>query len=186
MTRRFHMLGMTLMELLVAVALLGIAIPLAYRGLSGLMHANERTENEMARWQGLAFFFERLETDVAQAINRGSRGSDGSQLPPWQGDSGFFEFTRWSGGERVPVRQRFMFRDGRVWLLQLPLPDRGLASDPEPVMVLDGVARFQFAYLDPNGATVPVWEDAMRLPAGLALDLTLFSGERITRLFATP
>lgn len=186
MTQRRRSLGMTLMELLVAVALLGIAVPLAYRGLAGLLQASERTEREMVHWQALAFFFERLETDLAQAISRGARDRDGALMPPWKGDGSFFEFSRISGSERAPARQRFLFRDGRVWLMQLPLPDRGVALDPEPVVMLDEVTDLQFSYLDVNGGVVPLWQDPVRLPSGLALDLTLPSGERITRLFALP
>jgi hypothetical protein len=79
-----------------------------------------------------------------------------------------------------------MLKDDGLWLLQLPLPDRGRQSDPEPVMLVDGIAGLRFSYLDTGGSNVDAWQDPLRLPSGVGLELKLASGERITRFFALP
>lgn len=173
------------MELLVAMALLAIAVPLAYRGLNGLLQTNARTEVEMLRWQGLAFVFERLEVDLTQVLKRPARNGDGTLLAPLVGDVNALEFSRVAENQ-PPRRQRYQFKDEQLWLVQLPQPDRGQGRDPDPVAILDGVSQLRFTFLDANGNFLAGWQDPGRLPLALSIDLTLISGERITRLFALP
>ena len=177
--------GMTLVELLVALALLAIAAPLAYRGLDSLLVANERTEQQIQHWQTLAFGFERIETDLLQALPRPARSAEGARQNPWLGEQGAFEFSRWRDG-RPPQRVRYFVKDESLWLQQWPLPDRGRQQDPEALILIDGLKEARFSYLDGGGNSTPVWVDATSLPLGLGIELTLVSGERITRFFALP
>ncbi len=173
------------MELLVAMVLLAIAVPLAYRGLTGLLQTNARTEAEMLRWQGLAFVFERLEVDLTQVLKRPARNSDGTLLAPLVGDAVTLEFSR-IAEEQAPRRQRYLFKDEQLWLVQLPQPDRGRGRDPDPVPILDGIAQLRLSFLDANGNLQSGWQDPGRLPSALGIDLTLVTGEHINRLFALP
>ncbi len=173
------------MELLVAMALLAIAVPLAYRGLTGLLQTTARTEAEMLRWQGLAFVFERLEVDLTQVLKRPARNSDGTLLAPLLGDIAALEFSRLAE-DQPPRRQRYLFKDEQLWLVQLPQADRGQGRDPDPVAIVDGIAQWRFTFLDASGNSLLEWQDSSRLPLAVGIDLTLVSGERITRLFALP
>lgn len=62
--------GMTLIELLVAVALLAIVASLAYRGLDSLARSSSTLTTDSQRWQDLALFFNRFGNDVAQPVRR--------------------------------------------------------------------------------------------------------------------
>ena len=62
--------GMTLIELLVAVALLAIVASLAYRGLDNLSLNSRHLGNQARHWQDLALFFNRFAHDVAQPVAR--------------------------------------------------------------------------------------------------------------------
>lgn len=62
--------GMTLLELVVAIALLALVATLSYRGLDSLSRSSEGLIGESERWQDLALFFVRFGSDVAQPVAR--------------------------------------------------------------------------------------------------------------------
>jgi len=77
--------GLTLLELLVAIALLALIASLSWRGLSELQHASTRLNDEARRWQDLAALFQRLDSDLQQVALRPVRfgeASAGASLPP--------------------------------------------------------------------------------------------------------
>lgn len=61
---------MTLIELLVAIALLAIIASLAYRGLDNLARNSNVLIDNGRRWQDLALFFNRFGSDVTQPARR--------------------------------------------------------------------------------------------------------------------
>ena len=77
--------GFTLIELLVALVILTLLAIAGYRGLDAVLQTRERIAQETRKWQHLAFFFSRLEQDVAQAVHRPVRDAGGLTLPEWVG-----------------------------------------------------------------------------------------------------
>jgi len=77
--------GMTLLELVVAIALLALVATLAYRGLDSLSRSSESLIGESERWQDIALFFARFGSDVAQPVARpihiGPVQPDGDGVP---------------------------------------------------------------------------------------------------------
>ena len=73
--------GLTLVELLVAVAIFGILSAFAYRALTVVLDSRGRIEQENRKWRELALFFARLEQDVATAVPRPVR-DPGDVLSP--------------------------------------------------------------------------------------------------------
>ncbi|MBV2234658.1 MAG: prepilin-type N-terminal cleavage/methylation domain-containing protein [Sterolibacterium sp.] len=65
-----HKQGMTLIELLVAIALLAITASLAWRGLDTLGRNSQQLTEHSQRWQSLALFFNRFSHDVSQPVAR--------------------------------------------------------------------------------------------------------------------
>ncbi|MEN9357901.1 MAG: type secretion system protein [Pseudomonadota bacterium] len=65
-----HSHGMTLIELIVAIALLALVTLIAYRGLSLLERSNQQLTHESERWQDIALFFARFGNDVTQPSAR--------------------------------------------------------------------------------------------------------------------
>lgn len=59
--------GMTLIELIIAIALLALITVIAYRGLNNLERSNDQLTHETERWKNIALFFSRFGSDVAQA-----------------------------------------------------------------------------------------------------------------------
>jgi general secretion pathway protein J len=69
-SRQQRATGLTLIELIVAIALLSLLTMIAYRGLSHLERSNQHLSRESARWQDIALFFARFGSDVTQASAR--------------------------------------------------------------------------------------------------------------------
>ena len=81
---RCKMAGFTLIEMLVAAALLALIGALGWRGLDNVQQASLHLTETTARWQELALVGERIGSDVRQAIAVPGRQTDGRAAPPWQ------------------------------------------------------------------------------------------------------
>jgi general secretion pathway protein J len=187
--------GFTLLEVLLAVAIVALIAALGYRALASLSDSETRLAAEATRWRTLDLFFARLEGDLRQAMPRGARLSD-TREPPWLGSVDVAgnsavafsragpEFTlepRSAGG-----RLAYRFQNGTVEVLYWASYDRPRGIDPTPYALLDGVARFQLAYLTQGGAWADTWPrpGEAELPRAVRVQLTLASGEAIERWLA--
>lgn len=191
--------GFTLIELLVALAILALLSVAGYRGLDAVLQTREHIAEETRKWQHLAFFFSRMEQDVAQAIHRPARDQGGLAQPEWIGrtvvvadDEAELIFTR-AGipdqGEAMLAPQRIGYRlqQGSIILLRWPFPDQAPRTGPIRYPLLEGVRDFRLRHLDINGNWLAQWPpggQAGTLPMALEAEVTLASGEKITRVFA--
>jgi general secretion pathway protein J len=188
--------GFTLLEVLIAIAILALLSLLGYRALSALSESESRLAAEANRWRELDQFFARLEGDLRQAVPRSIRIGDG-QEQAWVGrfadvdgnsELDFsragpeFAFEPGSAGQRLAYR----YRDGAIEVLYWPGYDRPRAAEPASYTLLSGVARFRLSYLAATGAWVDFWPltGNAALPRGLHVEMTLASGEVIERWLA--
>ena len=198
-SRAFSHRGFTLIELLVALVILALLSVAGYRGLDAVLQTRERIAQETRKWQHLAFFFSRLEQDVAQAAHRPVRDQGGLVQPEWDGrpvvvaeDEAELTFTR-SGipdqGEALLAPQRIGYRlqQGSIILLRWPFPDQAPRTEPIRYPLLEGVREFHLRHLDTDGNWLTQWPaggQAGTLPAALEVEITLASGEKVVRIFA--
>jgi len=197
--------GLTLIELLVAVALLAVITTMAYRGLDSVSRSSERNLAEGEHWQGVALLFERIASDVAQPARRPVRAGaeNAAPLPEWWGrgvlgageatgidpTAAQLEFTRKSPQGRDEVRLGYRLRDEKVELLLWPMLDRAPGTRPEVYILLEGVSSLRFRHMDSSGAWQDIWPVAgvtAALPRALAVEITLKDGVTLQRLFALP
>ena len=89
--------GFTLLEVLIAVAIVAVIAVLGYRALAALSDAETRLTAEATRWRTLDLFFARLEGDMRQAVPRPAR-SGPMREAPWLG---FITDTGGNGGDSV-------------------------------------------------------------------------------------
>jgi len=132
--------GLTLIELLVAVAIFGVLSVTAYAGLNRLLDQRAQLEHEREYWRDLSLMFVRLGDDLAHARDRPVRDQAGiDKLPALRGQptdtralgEPALEFTR--GGEltygtarRSDLRRvAWRLREGRLERLTWPVLDRG-------------------------------------------------------------
>jgi general secretion pathway protein J len=186
--------GFTLVEVLIAVAIVALLSLLGYRALSALSDSEEKLSAEATRWRTLDLFFARLEGDLRQAIPRPARFA-GTREPPWVGEAdaagnGVLAFSR-AGPEfalepsSAGTRLAYRFRNGSVEVLYWASYDRPRV-EPTAYPLISGVASFRLAYLAKNGSWLETWPHAGEsdLPRAIKVDLTLASGETIERWLA--
>jgi len=187
--------GFTLLEVMLAIAIVALIATLGYRAVSALSDSETKLAAEATRWRTLDLFFARLEGDLRQAMPRPARLSDALE-PAWLGnaDAGgnsVLEFSRagpeftlepGSAGQRLAYR----LRNGAVEVLYWASYDRPRGVEPTPYALLDGVTGFQLAYLTQSGVWADTWPLAGEavLPRAVKVDVTLASGEVIERWLA--
>ena len=66
---RTHTMGLTLVELLVAISVLGIVATLGWRGLDSITRARASLNRELEQARGLQLAFAQLQTDCANAAD---------------------------------------------------------------------------------------------------------------------
>jgi general secretion pathway protein J len=195
--------GLTLVELLVAVAIFGILSAFAYRALTVVLESRGRIEQENRKWRGLALFFARVEQDPAAAVPRPVRDPGDVLSPAFAGaatgariNEGALMLTRTAlapepGAPEAPRRLGYRLRGTVVELLTWSVLDQGPRTEPRVVAVLDGVKALDLRYLDALGQWHLAWPPALAaavpaaLPVAVEVRLELVSGERIVRLLPT-
>lgn len=187
---RYKMAAFTLVEMLVAVALLALIGVLGWRGLDNVQQASRRLSETTARWQEIALVGERIGHDVRQAIAVPGRQADGRAAPPWQGSSteksAQMSFTRLGDSEGELSRLAYRWQDGQLDLLLWPAPDA--PAPGRSYRLLAGIARLEFAYLDRQGRWLAHWPEApeQALPRALRLRFELQEGGTLERIFDVP
>src|SRR5258708_2297441 len=192
---RAHGRGFTLLEIMIALAIIATLAVLGYRALAAMTQSESRLAAEAARWRTLDLFFARLEGDLREAIPRSARLGE-SREPAWlatvDGDgNAMLAFSRagpefnlepGSAGQRLGYR----FRDGVIEVLYWSSYDRARATEPNVYPLLADVARFRLAYLAKDGAWLANWPVAgdAELPRAPRVELVLANGESIERWMA--
>jgi len=197
---KFRGQGFTLIELLVALVIITLLSIAGYRGLDSVLQTRERVAVETRKWQHLAFFFSRLNQDIAQAIVRPVRDETGTVVrASWVGSAvtvgendAELIFTRagipdQGAALQAPQRVGYKFEQGTIVFLRWPALDQALRTKPVRYTVLEGVNEFKLRYLDKDGIWQQQWQyptELNKLPVATEVTLTLAGGEVITRLFA--
>jgi general secretion pathway protein J len=188
--------GLTLIELIVAVALLALLTVMAYRGLDSMTRANDRTLAESERWRATTLLLERFGADVSQPARRPVRGPAGAPLPAWwgrtmtepDGADAQFEFSRKSPPGRDESRLGYRLRGGNVELLVWRVLDRAPDSAADVYPLLENVRALQFRHLDAQGVWQEQWPltDSEPLPRAVSIEITLAEGPSVKRIYALP
>ena len=184
--------GFTLVEVLVALAILAVFATFAWRATASLVDGESHLAAEAQRWQRLDALFARLEGDLRAAVPRSIRVPQGRE-PAFVGTgsddgAGAFVFTRAGGAPSDPgaegVRLGYRLAGDTLEILYWPRLDRGAGVAPDAHALAGGVARFDVRYADDDGVWSARWPPDRRdeLPRALAVTLTLVDGARLERL----
>jgi general secretion pathway protein J len=195
--------GFTLIELIVALSIFAVMSVLSYKGLTSLIQTKERVSVEDEKWQQLIVFFDRIELDLKQSVNRSITDRDGILEPAfigrpnYAGDYGAqLIFSRFGDREQTGFlmdtrRIAYRLKDGAVELLIWPSTDAAPNSKPEIFKVLPHVAQIYFTYLTQDGRFVNEWPDRISVtdtssyaPTALKILIKLDGGEAVSRIFA--
>ena len=189
--------GFTLVEILVAVALLGLVAVLAYRGVAALVDGEVRLAGEARHWRTLDAALARIEADLRQAQPRAVRAG-GAIEPAWvaaveaNGSSAVafsragaeFDAEPGVAGQRIGYR----VRDGVLQVVFWPELDRANAGETgaQAWPLVEGVATLRIEHLGERDAWSTVWPrpGETALPRGVRVQLTLVDGAVVERWFA--
>ncbi|WP_374486718.1 type II secretion system protein GspJ [Zoogloea sp.] len=190
--------GLTLIELMVALAIFAILGVLSYRALAEVATSHDRLESSFERWRAIGRSMQRIDTDLLQAVAPGEQpGTPGA--PPSaplststpamllgraaNGGGPEFQFLRLDDSRGVR-RVGFRLVDGRLewlrWSGREPL------GEPVTVPLLDNIRdlRWRFLY---NNNRLDAWPPGDRrapLPDAVILELDLPDVGTITRMIA--
>lgn len=195
--------GLTLIELLVAIAIFSVLSGVSYRALTVVLESRSRIDQETRKWREIALFFVRLEQDLAAAAPRPVRDAGDRLVPAFVGNAAAtrpeetaIHFTRTGfatdpAAVEPPRRIGYRLRGGAVELLSWNALDLGPQAQPSVTVVLHDVQGLNVRFLNRRGEWVTSWPTSesgvapTSIPAGVEIAMTFGSGERITRLFAT-
>ncbi len=187
--------GFTLVEALVAIAILGVVALLAWRATDAMTGSEAQISRETRHWQQLDAVFARMEADMRRAIPREVRTpalqAAWSAAPEDAEGDTLLVFSR-AGPDSVDEpgaagqRVGYVLRRGRLEVMYWPQLDDPSGAAPVAYALADGVARFRVLQLTGSGAWSATWprvgEDA--IPRGVRVELTLEDGGVITRTLA--
>jgi general secretion pathway protein J len=177
---------MTLVELLVAMAILAILAGLGARALSSLSENQQRLEVARRQWEAIAALFARIEDDVGHAVDWGTGDAQGMAAALWQvaPDNDALALVRIDGRQDRRMRVSFGRQQATVSMAMAPLPAVTAATDWQPV--LDGVRRLVWRQMDADGNWHDDWPWPTRLPLAVSVTLEMEDGTRLQRVFALP
>lgn len=167
--------GFTLLEMLVALAVLAIIGALGTRALGAIAEGDAQVSAQLRRWSDVSLALGQIERDVSLAIAAPVSSPEAplAVLRLGDGDAGRGQ----SGVRRVGYRVQGATLEYVVW-------PAGGNQPPAAYAVLDGVARADWQALGETGTWAPIAATpANRLPRAVRLEVALASGERITRIF---
>ena len=177
--------GFTLLELLVAIAVLAVVGALGYRGLNSVLDAEARLQAESRRWSDIGLLFSQLSEDLTMAVGRTARDAADLTGPALLLTSGAatvvdagsamagasanapgtdaqMVVTRLGIGEgaaaqSAPRRVGYRLRDGTLEYLVWPDLDAAPGTTPAAYELLLGVADLRWQALDVDGRWDSVW-----------------------------
>lgn len=184
--------GFTLIEILIALVILGLIAVLGYRAVSSLSESEARLSAESERWRELDATFARMESDMRLAQPREVRTGEAAE-PGWfarKDDAGNavlrvarsgpeFSLEPGSAGQRIGYR----LRGGAIEVLYWPHLDQPASVVPTAYPLSTGIARFDIAYLDARGGWHDRWPllGESALPRAARIQLTLDDGNSVER-----
>ncbi|MBF0137546.1 MAG: type II secretion system minor pseudopilin GspJ [Magnetococcus sp. DMHC-1] len=188
--------GFTLVELLIAIAILGIMFVMAFGGLKALLNTQEevtRRNRELARLQ---IFFNQFRTDLEQAVDRAIRDKEGIERPAMDGlvaGSHLLTLTR-TGRDNPRRLQRsalqrivYSFEKNQLTRSSWEMLDLAPNSTPNEEILLDNLLGVDLRYLDKDMAWLTRWPSGnnltgTNLPRAIEIVLELRSWGRIRQL----
>ncbi|WP_341645104.1 type II secretion system minor pseudopilin GspJ [Thauera sp. SDU_THAU2] len=180
--------GLTLIEVMVALAVFAALGMLTWKATSQLADARQHVGAEFERWNAISNAAHRIGNELQQIVPAAGalRLDAGGATGRASGMSGGLDFTVPAGQDGLPARARFMLTERRLewWLWDGSRP----AEAPERLALLDEVdaVRWRFLHAGRWHDSWPPRDDpaAPPLPAAVTLELDLPDAGTLLRTYA--
>lgn len=195
--------GLTLIELLVAVAIFSLLAALAYGGLVNVLESRSAVDVESQRLAHLQRTFLRMGRDLEQAAPRSIRDAYGdtqaalhNKVDSYEGMQTVIELTV-SGRRALPGEQRdslqritYALRDNVLLRLSWPVLDRAQDTQAHESTLLEGVEALSLRYLNREGEWLANWPPGVVsetgeevLPRAIELTMDVKHWGKLRRLY---
>lgn len=180
--------GLTLLELLVAVAVFAALAALAFGGLTRVTGQARLLTRGAEAVDRTVMALAVVERDLEQAVARPARDALGTPRPPLEAHAdGRWALTR-AGGllGTGPVRVDYVLEGERLVRRVWPVVDPVQGTRPAETVLLEGVRALSLRWLDRDGVWRPAWPRpdarAAALPRAAELRLELAGWGEIRRV----
>lgn len=191
--------GFTLLELLVATAILALVMTMAYTALQAVVRKSDGLKTHAGELRRLLFGLQLLQWDVAQAMDRPVRMRLGGELPAFAGGGKgpvLLAFTRGGmpllpgGTEPGVARIAYRLEQGRLMRDRYDRLDGGEERAPVSLELLAGVQEVHVGFVDASGRQQAQWpigtatgNTSEPLPAAVELDIRHRRWGELRRVF---
>lgn len=194
--RGFPQRGFTLMELLVAIAVLAVLASVSFRGLNSILEADRHVRSETRRWNEVALVFANIGRDLSLAVARSVRDEAGRTragliVDRVQDDSQEqLVITRLGDDDGSPRSEPrkvgYRLRAGTLDYLVWPATELAPGAAPLASPILENVSGMQLRVLGSDGAWTSSWAGGREsaLPKAIEVQIVLETGARIARIFS--
>lgn len=175
--------GFTLLELVVAITLMGLVLVVLYSGLRLGMNGWDSGEQRAEATNRLRLVQEFLRRQLAQSMTVYQTGDEQERVVVFAGQADTIEFVApmlAQLGQGGLYRVRVEASDGRLWIRWRPyLPADPTAGEERETGLLDDVSAVEWAYFGPedDDDSQPQWRSdwtsPTRRPVLVRLNLTL-------------
>ena len=176
--------GFTLLELVVAITLMGLVLAVLYSGLRLGLNGWDSGEHRAEATNRLRLAQEFLRRQLAQSMTVYQTDEKQGKVVVFAGESSRIEFVApmlAQLGQGGLYRIRIETDDGRLWLRWRPYsPNDSTAGEEQEAVLLDGIAAVQWNYLGPeqdwdleSQRWRPDWTSTSRRPLLVRLNLNL-------------
>ena len=185
--------GLTLIELMVALAIFAILGVLSYRALAEVATSNSRLEENFERWRTISRTLQRIDTDLIQVVAP-ARSSEATPGTPQTGAAMILGRAANGGGPELQLlrlddsrgvrRVGYRLVDGRLdWLRW---SSRDAVGEPAVEPLLANVRGLRWRFLL-NNNRIDAWppgNNAVVLPDAIILELDLPDVGTLTRMIS--
>ena len=185
--------GLTLIELMVALAIFAILGVLSYRALAEVATSNSRLEENFERWRTISRTLQRIDTDLIQVVAP-ARSSEATPGAPQTGAAMILGRAANGGGPELQFlrlddsrgvrRVGYRLVDGRLdWLRW---SSRDAVGEPAVEPLLANVRGLRWRFLL-NNNRIDAWppgNNAVVLPDAIILELDLPDVGTLTRMIS--
>lgn len=175
-----HDSGLTLIELMVALAIFAVLGVMSYRALSVAANGEARLDSDVQRQEALSRALGRIESEILAIVEPTAPGVGALQFDANE-ELSFLRLDEGRGVRRVGFR---LSGQKLEWLLWEGRERTGL---PQVEVLLDGVERLRWQFYD-QGRRLSVWPPEAayqaKLPAGIGVELDVSGQGTFNRLFA--
>ena len=162
--------GFTLLELVVAITLMGLVLVVLYSGLRLGMNGWDSGEQRAEATNRLRLVQEFLRRQLAQSMTVYQTNDEQERVVVFAGQANTIEFVApmlAQLGQGGLYRVRVEASDGRLWIRWRPyLPADPSAGEERETELLDGVSAVEWAYFGPEGDddSQPQWRSDWTSP----------------------